>query len=93
MRIRSFLNILYFFLFFAKIADFDSARPFEVSRKLYTHNVTVLWYRSPEVLLGTSKYTPKIDVWSIGCIFAELFLQRPLFQGDSEINQIYKIAE
>lgn len=85
--IRKFID-LYF-----QITDFDSARSFEIARKLYTHNVTVLWYRSPEVLLGTSRYTPKIDVWSIGCIFAEMFLHKPLFQGDSEINQMCKIAE
>lgn len=53
----------------------------------------MLSYRSPEILLGTSLYTPKIDIWSIGCIFAEMLLRKPLFQSDSEINQIYKIVE
>lgn len=77
-----------------QITDFDTARPFAlVQKKIYTHNVTVLWYRSPEILLGTSQYTPKIDIWSIGCIFAELFLRKPIFNGDSEIAQIRKIAE
>lgn len=55
--------------------------------------MTVLWYRSPEILLGTSQYTPKIDIWSIGCIFAEMHQRKPIFQADSEIGQMYKIAE
>lgn len=69
------------------------ARSFEIIRKVYTHDVAVLHYRSPEVLLGSTKYSPAIDVWSIGCIFVELFLRKPVFQGDSEINQLQKIFE
>lgn len=76
-----------------QVTDFDAARPFDLARKVYTHNVTSLWYRSPEILLGTSQYTPKIDIWSIGCIFAEMFIRRPLFQGDSEIGQIHEITK
>lgn len=64
-----------------------------MTRKVYTHNVTSLWYRSPEILLGTNQYTPKIDIWAMACIFAELFLRKPIFNGDSEIGQLYKIAE
>jgi len=49
-----------------------------------------LWYRSPEILLGTTYATP-VDIWSCGCILAELFLRRPLFPGQYEIDQLGKI--
>ena len=45
--------------------------------------VVTLWYRAPEILLGAKTYSTPVDVWSIGCIFAEMINQRPLFQGDS----------
>lgn len=51
---------------------------------LRTQVVTLL-YRAPEILLGTAIYTTAVDMWSVGCIFAELYLGRPLFQGDSEV--------
>jgi serine/threonine protein kinase len=50
-----------------------------------------MWYRAPELLLGAGRYTSAVDVWSIGCIFAELAGSNPLFPGDSEIDQLYKI--
>lgn len=53
-----------------------------------TPKVVTLWYRAPEILLGASKYSPAIDVWAIGCVFAELLLNKPLFPGDSDLNQI-----
>ena len=52
--------------------------------------VVTLWYRSPEVLLGTSYATP-VDIWSCGCIFAELFTRKPLFPGQYEVDQLAKI--
>lgn len=51
-----------------------------------------LWYRAPEVLLGGKHYSPAVDVWSIGCIFAEMATGAPLFPGDSEIDQIFRIS-
>ena len=45
--------------------------------------VVTLWYRAPEILLGAKMYSTPVDVWSIGCIFAEMINQKPLFQGDS----------
>lgn len=45
--------------------------------------VVTLWYRAPEILLGAKMYSTPVDVWSIGCIFAEMVNQKPLFQGDS----------
>lgn len=53
--------------------------------------VVTLWYRAPEVLLNTQRYGCPIDIWSIGCIFAEMAQGKPLFQGDSEIDQLFRI--
>ena len=53
--------------------------------------VVTLWYRAPEILLGSTKYSCPVDIWSIGCIFAEMANKRPLFQGDSEIDQLFRI--
>jgi cyclin-dependent kinase len=51
-----------------------------------------LWYRAPEVLLGSRHYATGIDMWSVGCILAEMAMAgQPLFPGDSEIDQIFKI--
>jgi len=74
-----------------KIADFGLARAFCVPLRPYTHEVVTLWYRAPEILLGGQSYSTPVDIWSVGCIFAELLTKRPLFPGDSEIDQIYKI--
>ncbi len=76
-----------------KIADFGLARSFSVPFPELTHEVVTLWYRSPEILLGQTKYTPSVDIWSVGCIYAEMLLGRPLFEGDSEIGQIFKIFQ
>ena len=51
-----------------------------------------MWYRSPEVLMGLSYATP-VDIWSCGCIFAELFLRKPLFPGQYEMDQLTKIFD
>eukprot|EP00096_Caligus_rogercresseyi_P014254 TRINITY_DN6753_c0_g1_i2.p1 TRINITY_DN6753_c0_g1~~TRINITY_DN6753_c0_g1_i2.p1 ORF type:complete len:219 (-),score=53.33 TRINITY_DN6753_c0_g1_i2:248-904(-) len=74
-----------------KIADFGLARAFGIPVRVYTHEVVTLWYRAPEILLGSNKYSCPIDIWSIGCIFAELCNKKPLFQGDSEIDQLFRI--
>lgn len=50
-----------------------------------------LWYRAPEILLGCLEYSFAVDIWSIGCIIAEMHLKRPLFQGEYDIDQLYKI--
>jgi len=76
-----------------KIADFGLARAFSIPLPIYTHEVVTLWYRAPEVLLGAKKYSTPIDMWSIGCIFAELITKKPIFPGDSEIDQLYKIFQ
>ncbi|TEB24984.1 CMGC/CDK/CDC2 protein kinase [Coprinellus micaceus] len=75
-----------------KLADFGLARAFGIPMRTYTHEVVTLWYRAPEVLLGSRHYSTAIDMWSVGCIFAEMAMQgQPLFPGDSEIDQIFKI--
>lgn len=56
-----------------------------------TSKVVTLWYRAPELLLGSNKYNSSIDMWSFGCIFAELLLQKALFPGENEIDQLGKI--
>lgn len=74
-----------------KLADFGLARAFQVPLHTYTHEVITLWYRAPEILLGEKKYSPSVDMWSLGCIFVEMATNRPLFPGDSEIDELYKI--
>ncbi|KAG9312751.1 hypothetical protein JVU11DRAFT_7185 [Chiua virens] len=75
-----------------KLADFGLARAFGIPMRTYTHEVVTLWYRAPEVLLGSRHYSTAIDMWSVGCIFAEMVMRgNPLFPGDSEIDQIFKI--
>ena len=74
-----------------KLADFGLARAFGVPLRTYTHEVVTLWYRAPEILLGGRQYSTGVDMWAVGAIFAEMCKRRPLFPGDSEIDEIFKI--
>lgn len=74
-----------------KLADFGLARAFGLPVRTYTHEVVTLWYRAPEILLGVREYSTPVDIWSVGCIFAEMAEHKPLFAGDSEIDQLFKI--
>eukprot|EP00232_Nephroselmis_pyriformis_P019008 CAMPEP_0182893668 /NCGR_PEP_ID=MMETSP0034_2-20130328/24611_1 /TAXON_ID=156128 /ORGANISM="Nephroselmis pyriformis, Strain CCMP717" /LENGTH=297 /DNA_ID=CAMNT_0025027425 /DNA_START=223 /DNA_END=1116 /DNA_ORIENTATION=- len=74
-----------------KLADFGLARAFGIPVRTYTHEVVTLWYRAPEILLGAKHYSTPVDMWSVGCIFAEMVNHRPLFPGDSEIDELFKI--
>jgi len=74
-----------------KLADFGLARAFGIPVRNYTHEVVTLWYRAPDVLLGSRKYSTQVDIWSIGCIFAEMVNGRPLFPGSSEQDQLVRI--
>uniref|UniRef100_A0A0K0DXT1 Protein kinase domain-containing protein n=1 Tax=Strongyloides stercoralis TaxID=6248 RepID=A0A0K0DXT1_STRER len=76
-----------------KLADFGLARTIGIPLLMYTHEIATLWYRSPEILLGAEKYSTAVDVWSIACIFGEMASCTPLFEGDSEIDQLYKIFQ
>merc|ERR1712216_427315 len=74
-----------------KLADFGLASAFSVPLRPYTHEVVTLWYRAPEILLGTDKYATPTDIWSLGCVMAEMATSRALFPGDSEIDTIFRI--
>ncbi len=74
-----------------KIGDFGLARVFSIPIRPYTKEVLTLWYRAPELLLGINEYSTPVDIWSVGCIFAELVIKKPLFKGDCEFEQIMKI--
>ena len=73
-----------------KIADFGLARSYE-SLRPFTIEVVSPYYRAPEIFLGQTEYSSKIDVWAVGCIFAEMVLGKILFKGDREIDQLKKI--
>ncbi|MGL5900844.1 MAG: protein kinase domain-containing protein, partial [Lactobacillaceae bacterium] len=68
-----------------KIADFGLSR--SIGPKM-TSQVVTRWYRAPELLLGAKQYGFGVDMWSIGCIFAELMLRVPLFAGESDLEQL-----
>jgi len=74
-----------------KLADFGLARAFGIPVRSYTHEVVTLWYRAPDVLMGSRKYSTPVDIWSVGCIFAEMVTGRPLFPGNNEADQLQKI--
>jgi len=74
-----------------KLADFGLARAFCPPIRPLTHEVVTLWYRPPEILLGSTTYAPPVDIWAIGTILAEIVTKRPMFPGDCEIDQLYKI--
>lgn len=74
-----------------KLADFGLGRAFGIPVGVYTHEVVTLWYRAPEILLGQKRYSTPVDIWSVGCIFAELVTKRTLFSGDCEIDQLFRI--
>lgn len=75
-----------------KLADFGLARAFGIPVRSYSHEVVTLWYRSPDVLLGSRHYSTSIDIWSAGCIFAEMANGgRPLFAGSDAASQLIAI--
>ncbi|KAK0755876.1 hypothetical protein N5P37_011552 [Trichoderma harzianum] len=76
-----------------KIADFGMARYVGDPRPKLTQLVVTLWYRAPELLLGTRTYDAAVDMWSVGCIMGELITREPLLQGSNEVDQISKVFE
>ena len=76
-----------------KLADFGLARAFGIPVKNYTSNVVTLWYRAPDILMGSNDYSTPIDIWSIGCIFVEMVNGKALFTGTSEGDQLTKIFQ
>jgi len=77
-----------------KLADFGLARAKSVPTKTYSNEVVTLWYRPPDVLLGSTEYSTPIDMWGVGCIFYEMSSGRPLFPGstvEDELHLIFKV--
>ncbi|OQS02990.1 cyclin-dependent kinase [Thraustotheca clavata] len=75
-----------------KVADFGLARSI-AGEQCFTNKVVTLWYRCPELLLGATNYDAMVDMWSVGCVFVELYIGRPLFAGRNEMEQIRRIFE
>jgi len=76
-----------------KLCDFGLARAFGIPVKKLTHEVVTLWYRAPDVLLGSQRYGTAVDIWSIGCIFGEMVNGKALFPGKTETIQLLKICQ
>ncbi|KAI1301275.1 Cyclin-dependent kinase 16 [Halotydeus destructor] len=74
-----------------KLADFGLARAKSVPTKTYSNEVVTLWYRPPDVLLGSTDYTSSIDMWGVGCIFFEMAAGRPLFPGATVEDELHLI--
>jgi len=74
-----------------KLADFGLARAKSVPTKTYSNEVVTLWYRPPDVLLGSTEYSTPIDMWGVGCIFFEMASGRPLFPGSTVEDQLQLI--
>lgn len=74
-----------------KIGDFGLSRAFQFPIRPYSQSIQTLWYRAPEVLLGADLYGPGVDMWSVGCIFAELYCGEPIFKGKNKLDQMMTI--
>ncbi|ESZ95100.1 negative regulator of the PHO system [Sclerotinia borealis F-4128] len=74
-----------------KLADFGLARAFGIPVNTFSNEVVTLWYRAPDVLLGSRTYNTSIDIWSAGCIMAEMYTGRPLFPGTTNEDQLVRI--
>jgi serine/threonine protein kinase len=74
-----------------KISDFGLARKFGSPGRNMSHQAVTRWYRSPELLFGAKKYGEAVDMWSIGCIFAEMMQREPYLQGETDIGQLNTI--
>jgi cyclin-dependent kinase-like len=71
-----------------KICDFGFARSLSITDPNYTDYVSTRWYRAPELLVGDTLYGKAVDVWSVGCLFAEMATSNPLFPGDSDLHTL-----
>ena len=79
-----------------QLADFGLARAKSVPTKTYSNEVVTLWYRPPDVRLGSTEYSTPIDMWGVGCIFYEMASGRPLFPGstvEDELHLIFKVRK
>jgi cyclin-dependent kinase 14 len=69
-----------------KLADFGLARAKSVPSRTFSHDVVTLWYRPPDVLLGSTNYSSSLDMWGVGCIFGELCTGLALFPGSNNVS-------
>ena len=77
-----------------KLGDFGLARAFDASSNAsLSHQVSTRWYRAPELLFASRHYTLAVDVWSAGAVLAELISLTPLFPGNNDIDQIYRVFQ
>lgn len=78
-----------------KLCDFGSA--VEISEKVAKGEFDIegftKWYKAPEILFGDRKYSTGVDIWSVGCVFAEIYNGVPLFTGANEIEQLVRISD
>jgi serine/threonine protein kinase len=74
-----------------KLADFGLARAFGIPVNTFSNEVVTLWYRAPDVLLGSRNYSTSIDIWSAGCIMAEMLSGKALFPGKNNEDQLLRI--
>ena len=75
-----------------KICDFGSSKFIDEEEFMNTPYVVSRYYRAPELILGSNKYTDKIDIWAIGCILFEFMTRTPMFPGDAEGLQLFEFA-
>jgi cyclin-dependent kinase 7 len=76
-----------------KLADFGLARSFADPYRQMTHQVITRWYRPPELFFGAKFYGGEVDVWSMGCVFAELIIRGPFMAGESDVDHLNKICQ
>jgi len=74
-----------------KLCDFGLVRHYGTPLGRYTQPVVTLWYRAPELLLGQKYYSREVDMWSVGCVFAELLTKTALIKGQNELDQLDKM--
>ncbi|KAI9477587.1 TFIIH complex serine/threonine-protein kinase subunit kin28 [Coemansia sp. RSA 989] len=74
-----------------KLADFGLAREFGDVQRVMTSQTVTRWYRAPELLLGATNYSGAVDMWAMGCVFAELLLRTPYLAGSSDLDQLTTI--
>lgn len=74
-----------------KLCDFGQAKLVNLLNKKHTPEVGTLWYRAPEILLGSEEYSFKLDLWAVGCIMTEMITENPIFKSNYEVGQIFEI--
>ncbi|XP_031369019.1 cyclin-dependent kinase-like 4 isoform X1 [Apis dorsata] len=76
-----------------KLCDFGFARFVNSPNESCTDYVATRWYRAPELLVGDPRYGRPIDIWAVGCLYAEMMVGNPLFPGKSDVDQLYRITK